>query len=427
MPFLPKAVKPLLDNQFSLNKLFKKTKSLINSLNITLAVFLIALCASLGIFFLRINQNTNLKNQNLNNQIQQLESQLTHQNLGNVEIIKELTSLQNSASHEAFRTVEETIDTYLFTKQKIEDYQSHGVDTEESEVKLSQALDKLLNKEYQESRDILNQTDASLEKLLEERLLTVEQEKAAQQAQISASLPSSFSGLGYGRLSVATSRGNFLIDLLKIDLNGVRVITDSANENDCSDNCPVKSLAQYVSDNSGFAGINGTYFCPADYASCAGKLNSFDFGLFNTRHSRWINGTTLFWDNRTMLAFDGGSNPYFFKDANGFGGVSDLKAAIVNYPALVNNGQNVLGGGDSLNDYLKVTKSTRSAIGIKGKTAYLVVARGASVPDLAEIFISLGVDSAMNLDGGGSSALYYNGRYLAGPGRNLPNAVIFAR
>jgi len=44
--------------------------------------------------------------------------------------------------------------------------------------------------------------------------------------------------------------------------------------------------------------------------------------------------------------------------------------------------------------------------------------------DLAGIFISLGATDALNLDGGGSVALYENGRYKAGPGRSLPNAII---
>jgi len=40
---------------------------------------------------------------------------------------------------------------------------------------------------------------------------------------------------------------------------------------------------------------------------------------------------------------------------------------------------------------------------------------------------SLGAENAMNLDGGGSVAMVYNGSYKVGPGRNLPNAIIFAQ
>lgn len=46
--------------------------------------------------------------------------------------------------------------------------------------------------------------------------------------------------------------------------------------------------------------------------------------------------------------------------------------------------------------------------------------------DLAHVFKSLGATHALNLDGGGSVALWFGG-YKVGPGRSLPNAVIFAQ
>ena len=57
----------------------------------------------------------------------------------------------------------------------------------------------------------------------------------------------------------------------------------------------------------------------------------------------------------------------------------------------------------------------------------IVIERSVTMQEFAYVFKSLGATGALNLDDGGSTALYYNGRYLAGPGRALPNAVIFAR
>lgn len=114
--------------------------------------------------------------------------------------------------------------------------------------------------------------------------------------------------------------------VLTYDLASTTVVTDSANDNDCANDCPTKPLAQHISDNGGRAGMNGTYFCPMDYDSCAGKL-------------------------------------------------------------------------------------------------FLVIARNSSYMDLANIFKSLDATEALNLDGGGSVALY-DGGYKVGPGRSLPNAVI---
>jgi exopolysaccharide biosynthesis protein len=35
-----------------------------------------------------------------------------------------------------------------------------------------------------------------------------------------------------------------------------------------------------------------------------------------------------------------------------------------------------------------------------------------------------GAYQAMNLDGGASSGLYYNGKYLTTPGRQISNAIV---
>ena len=227
---------------------------------------------------------------------------------------------------------------------------------------------------------------------------------------------------GYSRISVATERGSFLIDVVSVDMSaGVRMITDTANDNDCGDNCPVLSLADYVARNGGFAGMNGTYFCPVDYTDCASKKNSFDFPVYNTRLGKWINGGNLFWNNRSIIYSTGGSLQ-FQRNANSFGG--GLSAGIVNHPGLLDGG-GVIADQFGLSDK-QASKGTKSGIGIRGSVVYLVIARSVDMLDLAHVFKSLGATHALNLDGGGSVALWYGG-YKVGPGRSLPNAVIFAQ
>ena len=227
---------------------------------------------------------------------------------------------------------------------------------------------------------------------------------------------------GHSRITVATERGSFLIDVVAIDMSiGVRMITDTANDNDCTDNCPVLSLADYVARNVGFAGMNGTYFCPIDYTDCASKKNSFDFPVYNSRLRKWINGGNLFWNNRSIIYSTGGSLQ-FQRNANSFGG--GLSAGIVNHPGLLDGG-GVIADQFGLSDK-QASKGTKSGIGIRGSVVYLVIARSVDMLDLAHVFKSLGATHALNLDGGGSVALWYGG-YKVGPGRSLPNAVIFAQ
>lgn len=201
--------------------------------------------------------------------------------------------------------------------------------------------------------------------------------------------------------------------VLTYDLASTTVVTDSANDNDCTNDCPTKPLAQHISDNGGRAGMNGTYFCPTDYDSCAGKVNSFDFPVWNNRQKKWINSDKLFWEGRGMMVFRSGS-AQFHACASCAGAPSDITGGIVNYPSLLSGG-NVLPGEGA--------KGTRSGIGFGSGKLILVIARNSSYMDLANIFKSLGATEALNLDGGGSVALY-DGGYKVGPGRSLPNAVI---
>lgn len=216
----------------------------------------------------------------------------------------------------------------------------------------------------------------------------------------------------------ATSTGNYTV--LTYDLGSTTVVTDTASDNDCANDCPTKPLAQYISDNGGRAGMNGTYFCPSDYASCSGKVSSFDFPVFNNRRKIWINADKLFWGGRGMFVFRPGSAT-FYSNAAGGDASTDISGGIVNYPSLIAGG-NVVLNEDSIPANLK-TKGSRSGIGTGSGKLFLVVARGASMTDMVSIFQQLGATDALNLDGGGSVALY-DGSYKVGPGRSLPNAVI---
>lgn len=232
-------------------------------------------------------------------------------------------------------------------------------------------------------------------------------------------------GAGYSRITVATEKGNFGASVLSIDLNSARMITDTGNDNDCGTNCTVLSLQDYINRNGGFAGINGSYFCPSTYPDCASKTNSFDFPVWNSRLSHWINGGNLGWNSRAIFYTDG-SGAHYNQNANGFGG--SLNAGVVNFPGLVDNGNVQIDESQSgLSDKQKAV-GTKAGIGlIDSKHVIVVIASSVNMHQFAYVFKALGAKGALNLDTGGSTALYYNGKYLFGPGRAIPNAIIFAK
>ncbi len=251
---------------------------------------------------------------------------------------------------------------------------------------------------------------------------------AAQAAKDAANVPANVAvsnsapGSGYSRQSVQTSIGTYVIDIVAGDLSSTKVIVDTASDSTCGNNCPVLPLATYVARSGAFAGINGSYFCPESYPSCAGKTNSFDLLVMN-KNKVYFNSDNNVYSQNPVAIFSGGSARFLSK-AQDWGRDSGVDSVISNFPLLLINGQNQFGGNA---DPKMGSKGSRSFIGAKGSKAYIGVVRNVTVAEMATVLQTLGLDHAINLDSGGSTALWANGGYKAGPGRSLPNVVLFVR
>ncbi|MEC0232443.1 phosphodiester glycosidase family protein [Paenibacillus alba] len=78
----------------------------------------------------------------------------------------------------------------------------------------------------------------------------------------------------------------------------------------------------------------------------------------------------------------------------------------------------------------KITTSAnvRSFIGVDASRQLVMgTLSTATMADMAQVLLKLGLTDAMNLDGGASSALYANGSMLRSPGRALSNAFVVER
>lgn len=247
---------------------------------------------------------------------------------------------------------------------------------------------------------------------------------------IDAALPDS-----YQTLTVTTDHGAFDVQLVSLRRDRFSMITDVASPNvDCIDNCATKPLADYAAAAGALIGVHGTYFCPPDYADCQGKTNTFNPPVFRTSDRVMFQPFGLLVHKGPMIAYMDDGRYVFLRLATDTGGSvsafessqsAKLVAAISNYPALMQGGQVVVDNDPLLEDVQRTRKSTRAGIGLNAKRVLIVVAKNATVPDLASVFAALGAKDALNLDGGGSTALMYGGAYKAGPGRTLPNAVLF--
>ena len=102
-----------------------------------------------------------------------------------------------------------------------------------------------------------------------------------------------------------------------------------------------------------------------------------------------------------------------------------VKDGVVNLlafgPALVENGEIAVGKNQEVGQAM--ASNPRTAIGIIDENHYIIVvsdgrtseSEGLSLYQLAEVMKSHGVKTAYNLDGGGSSTLYFNGQVINKP------------
>lgn len=336
-------------------------------------------------------------------------------------IKKEINDLKNQDQVKINKELREEIDNIQKSYKKsltayegILELRELGRKTNRFEELFATVLDLLSKRNY-----------ASAEAVLKNLELNITEEKAKMAAIITPppniSVISTPPDSGYRRQTVPTDMGNFLIDIISADLNSTRVIVDTASESDCSNNCPTLPLAEYVARNGAFAGINGSYFCPAEYPQCAGKTNSFDTLLMN-KNKKYFNSDNNVYSTVPAVIFSG-STARFVTQSLEWGRDTGVDAVIANHPLLVfNSALFFTGGGDSK----QTSRGNRSFVANKANTVYIGVVHNASVAQSAKVLYTLGLTNALNLDDGGSTALWYGG-YKVGPGRNIPNALLLIR
>jgi len=226
---------------------------------------------------------------------------------------------------------------------------------------------------------------------------------------------------GYRRQKVTVDGASFIVDIVAADMNSTRVIVDTASPSSCANDCPALPLADYVARSGAYAGVNGSYFCPETYPTCADKKNSFDTLLMNKDKVYFNSDNNVY--STVPLVVSLGSSLRFISQSLEWGRDTGVDMVIANRPLLVSGG-NVVFGGEG--EPKEGSKGNRSFIGGQGNMAYIGVVRNATVAESAKVIHTMGIQNALNLDDGGSTALW-SGGYKIGPGRNLPNVVLFVR
>lgn len=306
------------------------------------------------------------------------------------------------------KTYQESVKVYeelLSLKDKVKD-------TKELDKLYAEIVSNLAKKDYKSALEKINILSSKIKEA---------DSKLTASIKIPENIPANNTppGSGYSRQQVQTDAGNFMVSMIAGDLSSTKIIVDTASDQTCTNECPILPLATYVSRNGAYAGVNGSYFCPAEYPSCAGKTNSFDLLLMN-KNKVYFNSDNNVYSSNPGVVF-GGGYIRFLSAVSGWGRDTGIDGMISNYPLLLSGG-NIVFGGDG--DAKHQSKGNRSFVANKGNSVYIGVAHSVTVAESAKVMKALGMENALNLDDGGSTALW-SGGYKVGPGRNLPNVILF--
>jgi hypothetical protein len=370
-------------------------------------VLAVVLIVSIFIFVFKINQQ-NVASSKLTNQLRVTAAKLN--NLQNQDQYKINQSLKKNIDN-----IQTSYKSSLTLYQRILDLKAQKQDTGDLDKEFAGSLNYLSQLNYASGSASLALLTINIKK--KEDALVVSQIPAPAVQNVSQS--NTPPGSGFSVQSVTTDVGNFTVYIIAADLNSTKVIIDTASGSDCGNNCPTLALSDYVSRSNAFAGINGSFFCPADYPSCAGKTGSFDLLVMN-KDKTYFNSANNVYSTNPAVIFTG-NTARFVSQALEWGRDTGIDAVLSNYPLLVSGGQVVYGGGG---DPKFEPKGARGFVANKGSTVYIGDILNATMQDSAKVLKALGMDNAMNLDEGGSTALW-SGGYKLGPGRNIPNALLF--
>ena len=198
---------------------------------------------------------------------------------------------------------------------------------------------------------------------------------------------------------------------------------------------PAQSLKSLMDSVWWTHAINGWFFCPIWYGRCEWNTTDWlrisDGKLYS---KRWMDIAP--W--RSVFGFDKGSNPLKmaerderYRDQSINHWKNDSVLAIYNgmmMPTLVKEWVNVAIRNSEMNNDPKQWKAWNKTFICSTqdkKVIYMWYVDGVTFSSLADYIIkTFGCYDAIQLDNGGTKAMIYDGKYVAGPWRNMMDAFV---
>ena len=220
----------------------------------------------------------------------------------------------------------------------------------------------------------------------------------------------------------AAPAGSSPVSFRRVVINGVRAYVVTVDLNckrialvPLASNGRYKSFRRFIRESRPLAAINGTFFDPRTATiicnlMAGGKLVSEG----RVGHSLCVD-----LQNRARIVATAGR-------AGRFLNLSQWAFGLSGGPTLLRSDQYVLAPrSEGFRDPGLLGVASRSALGVTAHNKLLLVTvkKPVRLQRLAWMMKSLGARDALNLDGGSSSALYVDGRFVTRPRRLLTNVV----
>ena len=207
-----------------------------------------------------------------------------------------------------------------------------------------------------------------------------------------------------------TTVNNTQVYLADVKLSSSEYLKTAFAQNTFGTNVTAKT-SETAADNNAILAINGDYYG----ANSTGYVIRNGVVYRDTVRENFNNGD--------LAIYKDGSFKIIYEDQ--ISAEQLVKDGVINLlafgPALVENGEIAVGKNQEVGQAM--ASNPRTAIGIIDENHYIIVvsdgrtseSKGLSLYQMAEVMKSYGVKTAYNLDGGGSSTLYFNGQVINKP------------
>ena len=207
-----------------------------------------------------------------------------------------------------------------------------------------------------------------------------------------------------------TTVNNTQVYLADVTLSSSEYLKTAFAQNAFGTNVTAKT-SETAADNNAILAVNGDYYG----ANSTGYVIRNGVVYRDTVRENSSNGD--------LAIYKDGSFKIIYEDQ--ISADQLVKDGVVNLlafgPALVENSEIAVGTNEEVGQAM--ASNPRTAIGIIDENHYIIVvsdgrtseSKGLSLYQMAEVMKSYGVKTAYNLDGGGSSTLYFNGQVINKP------------